>query len=276
MTSAAADSQAPVTTDTMRVIENYRLCLQKLLINWKTVSGGYEIPAHLEGTARMVIPWAAQVHRFGRAYLQLEKVALEHEGHVLVRSALEYTVVAHWAAKVGHNAVVARYGQDQRLLRALANDLKQTGSDVVPSQWTAELFAEGIDADPVPTVDEARLIGNFESVCRDVGVHNTLYPVYRVMCWFTHPTTHAAGIYLDGDAIAVNPDAAHRPLALVGLMAHAVYWSRRTVDDLTVNHPYADWLDELAHAMNVVPRLPDPQSTGPATEESPATTGGSG
>jgi hypothetical protein len=276
MTGAAADEPAPALTDVERVIENYRLCLRKLLLNWKTVSGGYEIPSHLEATARMVIPWAAQVHRFGRAYLQLEKVALEHEGHVVVRSALEYTVVAHWAAKVGHNAVVARYGQDQRLLNALVNDLKQTRNDVVPSQWTAELFAEGIDDEPVPTVDEARLIGNFESVCRDVGVHNTLYPVYRVLCWFTHPTTHAAGIYLDGDGISVNPDSAHRPLALVGLMAHAVYWSRRTVDDLTVDHPHAEWLDELSRAIGVVLRLPDPRSTGQSTAESPATTGESG
>ena len=47
---------------------------------------------------------------------------------------------------------------------------------------------------------------------------------------------------------------------LVGLMAHAVFRSRRTVDDMTLNHPYRDWLDELALSIDVMLRLPAPRS----------------
>lgn len=35
-------------------------------------------------------------------------------------------------------------------------------------------------------------------------------------------------------------------MGLVAMLAYAVLWSRHTVDDLTVNHPYRDWLDEIA------------------------------
>jgi hypothetical protein len=36
-------------------------------------------------------------------------------------------------------------------------------------------------------------------LCRDLGVHNNLYPAYRMLCWITHPTTHGAPRYLVGD-----------------------------------------------------------------------------
>src|SRR6266540_373873 len=112
-------------------MEHYRFCLRKLLISWKEWEGSVSVlPEHV-AVAHMVIPWAAQVHRFGKAFIQIEKVGLEHEGHVLVRSALEYAVVGHWAAYVGHNAVVARYGADQRKLKALVNDMQQLPNDVV-------------------------------------------------------------------------------------------------------------------------------------------------
>jgi hypothetical protein len=208
----------------------------------------------------MVIPWTAQVHRYGHAFLELEKRGLEHEAHPLVRSALEYAVVGHWAAQVGNNAVIARYGVDQRKLRALVDDLRGTRNDMVPTQWKAETFAEYIDDVPLLAVDEEKVIENFSTICHDLGVHNNLYPAYRVLCWITHPTTHGALVYLPGEhRIALEPTTT-KPLGHVGLMAHAVFWSRRTVDDLTVDHPYRDWLDELAQSIEVLPRLPVPRS----------------
>jgi hypothetical protein len=256
-------------TDIAAGIENHRFYLRKLLISWKEWEGQAKVlPPHI-AVAHLVLPWTAQVHRFGKAYLQLEKIGMEHEGHVLVRSALEYAVVAHWASHVGHSAVVARYAADQRKLRALVSDLKQTPSDVVPTQWKADVFTEHIDDTPVVAVDEAKFIDNFEALCRDVGVHNNLYPAYRMLCWITHPTTHAAGVYIGGEGqIALNPSFP-RPLGLVGLMAYAVFWSRRTVDDLIIGHPFRDELDQIAQAMKVLPRLPAPLSV----QELPADAG---
>ncbi len=257
---AFAMARFGVMTDLAAQIENYRFCLRKLLISWKQWQGNFDVAPDKLAAAHMVIPWTAQVHRFGRAFLRLESAELEHEGHPLVRSALEYAVVGHWAAYVGHNAVVARYGADQRKLKALVNDLQQLPNDVVPAQWAAEMFTEHIDDEPVLPVDEADFISSFEAVCRDVGVHNTLYPAYRTLCWITHPTTHAASVYLGGEGqIALNPSFP-RPHGLMGMMAHAVFWSRRTVDDLIVGHPYRDELDQMAESMNVWTRLPIPYS----------------
>ncbi len=246
-------------------MEHYRFCVRKLLVSWKEWEGSVRVlPQHV-AVAHMVIPWAAQVHRFGKAFLEIEKVGLEHEGHVLVRSALEYALVGHWAAHVGHNAVVARYGEDQRKLEALVADLRRTPNDLVPTQWKAEMFTEHIDDTPVLAVDDADFINNFETLCRDVGVHNNLYPAYRMLCWITHPTTHAATIYLGGKGqIALNPSFP-RPIGLVGMMAHAVFWSRRTVDDMIVGHPYRDELDQMALSMEVWTRLPVPKSVQDST-----------
>jgi hypothetical protein len=249
-------------------IASHRICLQKLLISWKNLRGAFDIPLECDDTAHLVVPWTAQVHRFGEAFLKLEKQGYEHETHPLVRSALEYAIVGHWAAHVGHNAVVARYGEDQRKLKALLGDLSRSRNDLVPTQWKAEMFAPYVDEAPLPPVDEEKLIRNFESICDDVGVHNNIYPAYRMLCWITHPTTYSANLYLAGErTVAFTPVTHDKQLGYVGLMAYAVFWSRRTVDDLTTNHPHRDWLDELAQSIQVMPRLPVPRSTQPSTAE---------
>jgi hypothetical protein len=208
----------------------------------------------------MVIAWSTQVHRFGPAFLQLEKVGLDHETHPLVRSALEYTIVGHWAAAVGDNAVIAQYTEDQRRLKALIKDLEATPDDVMPTQWKAEMFADHVAESPLRAVNETKFIKTFDRICRDIGVHNTLYPVYRTLSWITHPTTHGALVYLAGDRQLRDEPQFLRPLGYVGLMTYAVFWSRRTVDDLTVNHPYREWLEEIAQSIGVLTRLPPPRS----------------
>jgi hypothetical protein len=44
------------------------------------------------------------------------------------------------------------------------------------------------------------------------------------------------------------------------MMAHAILWSRRTVDDLITGHPYRDELDQMAQTIQVWSRLPVPRS----------------
>jgi len=121
------------------------------------------------------------------------------------------------------------------------------------------MFAAHVESSPLRTVDEKEFIKSFEKICRDIGVHNNVYPAYRYLCWITHPTTHGTLVYIAGNRQSVAPRHP-RPVGLVGLMTHAVFWSRRTVDDLTVNHPYRDWLDGLAQSIDVMPRLPAPKS----------------
>lgn len=249
-----------MTDDREARLENYRLNLRKLLVGWRTASQDFQVPSDRTAVAHIVMPWTTQVHRFGRAFLRLEMDGLEHEGHPLVRSAFEYAVVSHWAAHVGDNAVLARYGKDQAKLRALVSELNGGPDDVVPPQWRADMFSGAIDDQPVADVDEKQFIDNFQHICRDLGLPGTLYPIYRVLCWITHPTTQAARVYLPEPQRLTSEPSFSRPMGLVSLMTHAVYWTRRTADDLMVNHPYSDWLDELAQSINVVRRLPAPKS----------------
>jgi hypothetical protein len=250
------------TDDVEHDMAIHRDALRQLLDRWeKGAVGGWDVPAERHATAQMVIPWTIQVHRFAEAFLLVED-RYEHEGHVLARSALEYAIVGHWASQVGNNAVMARYGEDQRRLRALVKDLKGSRSDVVPAQWKGEMFADHIDAEPPEEVDEQKLIGDFEQICHEVGVHNTLYPSYRMLCWITHPTLHAASVYhVEKQGLAMTPQyREQRPIGLVGLVGYCVFWSARTVDDLSVNHPNREWLDALATTIEVRPRLPLPRA----------------
>jgi hypothetical protein len=83
--SVAARSLLVVTRDLEAALETYRRALRKLLLGWKSGTANFEVPGEMEATAHMVIPWAVQVHRFGQAFLRLEKDGLEHEAHPTVR-----------------------------------------------------------------------------------------------------------------------------------------------------------------------------------------------
>lgn len=77
-----ADSAVPA--------EDYRHALRRLLIGWRMhTANGVELPAERVPVLTLVYPWVTQVHRFGQAFLQLEKHGYAHESHAIVRSALE-------------------------------------------------------------------------------------------------------------------------------------------------------------------------------------------
>lgn len=140
-------------------IERYRDCLRHLLLSWQSFAAStFEVERDRLAASQLAIPWAAQVHRFGRAFLHLEKQGFENEGHVLVRSALEYTVVGHWVAQTGDNAVIARYGEDQRQLRDMIRELRRTPAHMLPPLWNPERLEEYVDADPPSGVDESRFV----------------------------------------------------------------------------------------------------------------------
>jgi hypothetical protein len=103
--------------------EIYRACMRQLLDTWENAAQ-YEVPADRYRSFLLTFAWAAQVHRFGRAFLKLEEIGLENECHPLLRAALEYAVVGHWVARTGDDAVIARYIDDQRQLKAMVNDAK--------------------------------------------------------------------------------------------------------------------------------------------------------
>lgn len=249
-------------------VNDYREALRRLLIGWRThATNGLDIKQDRIRVVTLVYPWVAQTHRFGRAYVHLEKQGYAHEGHGLVRSALEYALLSHWVAVTGDAGVVSRYAEDHRQLRALRDEAtRQNPRDVRANPWNLDLLEELVeerekDQQPVGA-DEDRVARKIDQICDRLGIKNTVYPAYRVHSWFAHPTTHTTAMYMvmqdDGTvALREQPDIPSAD-ATLSMMAHCVFWARRVLDDLTVGRPYENWLDEISASIHVMPRLPQP------------------
>jgi hypothetical protein len=171
--------------------------------------------------------------------------------------------MAHWVAITGDSAFVARYAEDQRLLRAMVKDAEGSSRDFAQSTWNLELLRAVVDAGGPEGVSEEKFNAQVASVCESIGMTSTLYAAYRLHCWFTHPTTHAAGVYLEdlgGEqfALRAEPVDGLEP-GLLAMMTHCVFWSRRVLDDLTTGQPDREWLDGIGASIQVLQRLPDRQ-----------------
>jgi hypothetical protein len=243
-------------------VEEYRLALQRLLVGWKIHSvQGVEIPRGREGVLRLVYPWVAQTHRFGAAALRLDKQGFGHESHVLVRSALEHALMAHWVSIAGDGAVTARYAEDHRLLERMLLEAQGRPRDVGTSTWDLNLLAEIVDAREPAGANESKVLRKIDQICERLGLGNTIYPAYRIHSWYVHPTTHTSDIYIEDRGgglfgLRDKPADTASPAAL-GMMTHCVYWARRVLDDMTKRRPHEGWLDEIAASIKVTVRLPE-------------------
>ena len=136
--------------------------------------------------------------------------------------------------------------------------------DVVAPPWDAALVAGMVDANPPQPVDELKFMGNFADICDRIGMKSSLYTVYQVECALTHPTTNSSGVFLTSDEqhIKAEPKTGGG-LRLASMMAHSVYWARRVLADLMVDHLYDDWLEDIAASIQVASRLPPESSSEP-------------
>jgi len=249
-----ADSAVPA--------EDYRYALRQLLIGWRMhTANGVELPAERVPVLTLVYPWVAQVHRFGRAFLQLEKHGYAHESHALVRSALEHTLMSHWVSITGDSGVVSRYAEDDRLLGVMLHEARGRPQDVTASTWNLDLLQELIDSREPVGVNDEKVVQKVEQICDQIGVKNSLYPAYRMLSWFAHPTTHTTSMFLealdDGTFALRDKPAGIAPESMVSMLTHCVYWSRRVLDDLLTGRRYETWLDGIASSIQVMPRLPE-------------------
>lgn len=245
-------------------VEDYREALRRLLVAWRMhTASGIEVPVERVGVLSLVYPWVAQVHRFGRAFLQMEKHGYSHEAHVIVRSSLEHALMAHWVAVTGDAGVASRYAEDDRLLKLLLDEAKGRPRDVTTSTWDLDLMQELVDSRKPVGADEEKVVQKIAQICERIGVRNTLYPAYRVHSWYAHPTTHTATVYLqgldDGRFALRDKPADPAPDATLSMTTHCVFWARRVLDDLTVGRPHERWLDGIASSIQVMPRLPEPR-----------------
>jgi hypothetical protein len=245
-------------------VEDYREALRRLLIGWNMhTAKGIEIAVEHRGVITLVYPWVAQVHRFGDAFLGLEKRGHSHEAHVIVRSALEHAMMAHWVAVTGDAGVASRYAEDDRLLEQLLKEAKGRPRDVTTNTWDMDLLQQLVDTNKPVGANDEKVVQKINQICQRLGVLNTIYPAYRVHSWFAHPTTHSTSVYLvmldDGSVALRDKPIDPAPGATLSMLAHCVYWARRVLDDLTVGRPYEEWLDEIGSSIQVMQRLPEPQ-----------------
>ncbi len=158
-------------------VDEYRHALKRLLVRWKAQAAkGIEVRTEHNSVITLVYPWVAQVHRFGRAYLVMEKAGFAHESHAMVRSALEYAVLAHWVAITGDAGVASRYERDHDALTLLLDEAKGRPGDVVPSAWDLELLEELVDmrAPGKADDDEQKVVQQVNQVCQRLGLGSTL------------------------------------------------------------------------------------------------------
>ncbi len=169
--------------------------------------------------------------------------------------------MSHWVSITGDSGVVSRYAEDDRLLKVMLNEARGRPQDVMASTWNLDLLQELIDSREPVGVNDEKVVQKVEQICDQIGVKNSLYPAYRMLSWFAHPTTHTTSMFLqaldDGTFALRDKPAGVAPDAMVSMLTHCVYWSRRVLDDLLTGRRYETWLDGIASSIQVIPRRPE-------------------
>jgi hypothetical protein len=145
-----------------------------------------DVPALVFGCA-----WGlyAQINRHARAALVLTDADMAQETHVLVRVALEHTILLHWVIERREAGVAAMLASQSQSVSKSMRTMRQAAL-VVPSEVEQEI--ERL----TPDFDEGEVVGQFRQVCEQLDVLD-LYVVYGVESAFIHPSVPTVNAYCD-------------------------------------------------------------------------------
>lgn len=211
-------------------------------------------PCYIDGVSRDVLACAwgfyAQVNRLGRASLLLTDNEMGHETHVLVRVALEHTILLHW--------VVER--RDDGVSAVLASQSKRVNQAIRAAREAQLVLSPEVDrAMQIATagtyINENKAFSNFKTVCQELDLLQ-LYFVYGVESGFIHPTVVTINSFLDGNGNPTSKPQRTIHESNVAMLAYCLIWANRDMDTLTPGHPKADELERLAHSVHAAPVLP--------------------
>lgn len=190
----------------------------------------------------------AQIHRHARAALVLTGAEMAQESHVLVRVALEHTILSHWVAQRGNAGVDAMLNSRSLTVNKSIRTMR-AAELVVPREVEEEIQRIA------PEVPEGEIIGQFRKICEQLGVLD-LYVVYGVESTFVHPSIPTVNAYCDDRGIlrATPQRDIHR--GNFALLAPCLIWAGRDLDGLTKDQPAAEGLQKLATAIGCQPTLP--------------------
>jgi hypothetical protein len=210
-------------------------------------------PVSIPGVSRDVLActWGfyAQIHRLGRSMLLLDDNGMGHETHILVRVALEHTILLHWLVERGEAGAKAILASQSGNVARHINVAQEAKMFLTPEIEQGMLDA----AKKVP--NEEKAVGHFKDVCKQLGLLE-LYFVYGVESGFVHPSLVTVNSYLDnsGNPTKEPQRIIHR--SNMALLAYCLIWANRDLDKLMPGHPRADELERLAKSVEAVPMLP--------------------
>lgn len=114
----------------------------------------------------------AQIYRHARSALVLTDAGMSQESHVLVRVALEHTILLHWVAERGDAGVDAMLNtQSQNVSKSIKT--MRTAKLAVPKEVEEEIQRIA------PDLPEGEIVGQFRRICEQLDVLD-LYVVYGV------------------------------------------------------------------------------------------------
>jgi hypothetical protein len=194
----------------------------------------------------------AQIHRHARAALVLTDADMAQETHVMVRVALEHTVLLHWVVERGNMGVAAMLASQSRSVNKSVRTMRQAEL-VVPPEVEQEI--ERLS----PDFNEAEVVGQFRQVCEQLGVLD-LYVVYGVESVFVHPSVATVNAYCDDKGKLVTAPARDIHRGNFALLAPCLIWAGRDLDRLVPGQPRTAGLENLAASIGAHGALPPYQA----------------
>jgi hypothetical protein len=173
---------------------------------------------------------------------------MAQEVHVLVRVALEHTILLHWVAERGSAGVDAMLNtQNKNVNRSIKT--MRTAKLLVPKEVEDEIQSVA------PDVPVGEIVGQFRAICEQLDLLD-LYVVYGVESVFVHPSIPTINAYCDTyGKLQTTPQLdIHR--GNFALLAPCLIWAARDLDSLIPGQPAAHGLEQLARSIGAQPTLP--------------------
>jgi hypothetical protein len=216
-----------------------------------------EVPARRDDVSGKVFACAwglyAQTHRHAKAALVLTDADMAQEAHVMVRVALEHTVLLHWVVERGDAGVAALLASQSKSVNKSVRTMRQAEL-VVPLEVEREIGRL------TPDLTESEVVGQFRQVCEQLGVLD-LYVVYGVESVFVHPSVATINAYCDDGGELVTTPAREIHRGNFALLAPCLIWASRDLDRLVPRQPRTEGLGRLAASIGAHSALPPYRGT---------------
>jgi hypothetical protein len=152
------------------------------------------------------------------AALVLADADMAQEAHVMVRVALEHTILLHWVVERAEAGVAAMLASQSENVNKSVRTMRGAKL-IVPPEVEREI--EQLS----PGFDESEVVGHFRKVCEQLDILD-LYVVYGIESAFVHPSVSTVNAYCD-DKGAVGDQSSARH-------SSREFCSSRTLPDLGV------------------------------------------